>query len=95
MESQKLSKLLNKARDSTLVTKKWNIVKDPLYANCAVWNEIIYSKEVLKSNSFSFNDVYILVGDYITISGRDGATRVTFKKFAPFTKSITKLMKQR
>ena len=36
MESQKLSKLLNKARDSTLVTKKWNIVKDPLYANCAV-----------------------------------------------------------
>ena len=35
-ESQKLSKLLNKARDSTLVTKKWNIVKDPLYANCAV-----------------------------------------------------------
>ena len=37
----------------------------------------------------------ILVGDYITISGRDGATRVAFIKFAPFTKSITKLMKQR
>ena len=47
---KKVLNLLNEARDSKFVTRKWNIVDDQSNANYDVENEIIYNTEVLRSN---------------------------------------------
>ena len=67
----------------------WNIVNDQSNANDNLGNEIIYNKEVLKSNFCNYNDAYILVKGNITVTVAP-ATQVTFKNCAPFTKYITK-----
>ena len=59
--------------------------------NFSVENEIIYSTEVLQSKFCDYNDAYILEKGDITIIGRNLATEVAFKSFAPFTKCITKI----
>ena len=72
------------------VTRKWNIVNDQSNPTYDVGNEIIYNREVLKSNLCDCNDAYILVRGDITIIGHQ-ATQVAFKNGAPFTKCITKI----
>ena len=46
MEHQKILNLLNEARDSKFVTRKWSIINDQSNANYNVGNEIIYNTEV-------------------------------------------------
>ena len=47
MEHQKILNLLNEAKDSKFVTRKWNIFNDNSNANYGVGNEINYDKEVI------------------------------------------------
>ena len=56
MEHQKILDLLNEANDSKFVTRKWNIVNDNSKSSYCPGNEIIYNKEVLKSNLFYYDD---------------------------------------
>ena len=58
---------MNKESDSEFVTKSWNSASDQSHANYSIENEIIYSIEVLKSNTCDYNDVYILLRGNITI----------------------------
>ena len=43
MKHQKILNLLNEARDSKFVTRKWNIVNDQSNRNYDAGNEIIYN----------------------------------------------------
>ena len=61
MESQKIMNLLNDARDSKFMGRKWNIANNKSKANYDVGNEIIYKAEVSKSHLCYYNDAYILV----------------------------------
>ena len=55
------------------MTIKWNIVSDQSNANFDVRNEVIYNKNVLKSNFCDYNEVDILVtGDIPAVAARDG-----------------------
>ena len=45
----------------------------------------------MKSNLCDYNDAYILIRGDITIIGRNVATQVTFKNYAPFIKCTTKI----
>ena len=47
MEHQKILNLLNEAKDSKFVTRKWNIFNDNSNADYGVGNEINYDKEVI------------------------------------------------
>ena len=51
-------------------------------------NEIIYRKEVLKSNLCDYNDAYILVRGDIIIISRNLATNVAFKNCVQVIKYI-------
>ena len=86
MTHQKTMDLLSEASDSR---RKWNVINDQSNANSDVGNEIIYNKEVLKSNRCDYNDACILVMGNITVVAAP-ATNVAFTKSAPFTKCITK-----
>ena len=68
MDHQKILNLLNEARDSKFVTRKWNIVNDHSIANYDAANEITYNTEVLKSNLCYCNDACILVRGDITVT---------------------------
>ena len=82
---------MNKQNDSKFVTRKWNIVNNQLNANYGVGNEIIYDKEVLKSNLCDYNNAYILVGCDISVTAAP-ATQVSFRNCTAFTKRITKIV---
>ena len=90
MENQKILNLLSEDSDSKFVTRKRNIVNDPLNANYCVGNEIIYNTELLKFNLCDYNDAYILVRGDMTIIVLT-VTPEIFKNFAPFIKCITKI----
>ena len=90
MEHQKILNLLKEAKDSKIVTRKWNIVKDNSNTNFGVGSETIYDTEVLKFKLCDYTDDYILVKDNITIIGHQ-VTQVAFKNCASFTKCITKI----
>ena len=94
MEHQKILNLMNEANDSKFVTRKWSIVNDNSKSNYGAGNEISYNTEVLKYNLCDYNDAYISIlrGD-ITVKAAP-ATQVAFKNCAPFTKCITKFIKQ-
>ena len=51
-------------------------------------NEIIYRKEVLKSNLRDYNDAYILVRGDVIIIGCNLATNVAFKNCVQVIKYI-------
>ena len=72
MEHQKILNLLNES-NSKLVTRKWTILNDQSNANYDVGNEIIYNTEVLKSNPCDYNDAYILLSGYITVTAAQAA----------------------
>ena len=72
------------------MTRKWNIVNDQSNASCAAGNEIIYNTEVLKCNTFDYNNAYILVKGNVTVAAAP-ATQISFKNCPPFTKCITKI----
>ena len=66
MKHQKMLNLLNEAKDSKLLTRKWNIVNDQSNSSYDVGNKIIYNTEILKCDLCNYNDAYILVkGDII------------------------------
>ena len=90
MKHKKKSKFWNESYDSKFVTRKWNIVNDQSNANYNVGNEIIYNKEVLKSNLCDSNDDYILVKCDIAIIGHQ-VSQVAFKNCVLFTKCIIKI----
>ena len=69
--------------------RKWDIVNENSKANYGVGNEITYTTGVLKPNLCDYNDAYVLLRCYITVTAA-GATQVAFKNGAPFTKCITK-----
>ena len=71
---------MNKANNSKLLTRKWNIANDQSNANV----------EVLKSNLYDYNDVYISLRGTITIIGHQ-VTQVAFKNCAPFFTCFTKI----
>ena len=50
MEHIKILNLLNETDDSKFVTGKWNIVNDQSNTNYDAGTEMIYNREVLKSN---------------------------------------------
>ena len=81
--------LLSEAGDSNLIARKWNIALDQSNAKCSVGSEIIDSTEVLKSNLYYYNYIYVLVRGEITIIGRDLATEVAFENCAPFISGST------
>ena len=70
--------------------KKWSIVNNQSNANYAIGNEIIYNKEVLKSNFRDYNDSYIEVRGDITVTAAP-ATQRAFNNCAPVSKCITKI----
>ena len=59
------------------MTRKWKISNDWSNANFNVGNEIIYHKEILKSNLCDYNNAYILVQGDITVTAAP-ATQVSF-----------------
>ena len=75
------------------MTRKWNIVNDQSNTKYSIGNEIIYNKEVLKSNLFDQNDTCILVSREVVIAVH--ITQLAFKNCAPFARRITKLMEQK
>ena len=91
MEHQIILNFLNETSDTKFETRNWNIVNDQSNANHRVGNEIIYGREVLKSNICDCNYAYILVRYEITIVGRNLATEVAFKNYTLFIKCITKI----
>ena len=80
---------MNEADDSKFVIRKWNTANDQSNENYGAGNKIIYNTAVLKSNLCDYNDAYILVRGYITVTVPSG-TQVSFKNCAPFIKCITK-----
>ena len=78
-------------KQTSLVTRKWNVVNDNSKSNYAAANEITYDTEILKSNLCDYNDAYILVRGDITIAGLNIATEVAFKNCASFSKCITNI----
>ena len=48
MKHKKILNLLNKANNSKLVTRKWNIVNDQSNVNDDIGNENTYNTEVFK-----------------------------------------------
>ena len=75
------------------MTRKWNIVNDQSNTKYSIGNEIIYNKEVLKSNLFDQNDTCILVSREVVIAVH--ITQLAFKNCAPFARRITKLIEQK
>ena len=67
-----------------------NIVNGNSKANYNVGNEITYNTKVLKSNLRDYNDAYILVKGYITVTAAP-EIQVAFKICAPFTNYNTKI----
>ena len=78
MEHQKILNLLNEAKNSKFVTRKWNIVHDNSNTDYGVEHEINYNTEVLKYDLCDYNDAYILVRGDITVIGAL-ATQVALK----------------
>ena len=76
---------MNKAKDSKIVSRKWNIVNDNSRANYYLANEIIFNAKVLRSSFCDYNDAYILVIGHINIKRYQG-TQKAFKNCAPITK---------
>ena len=66
------------------------IANDNSKANYNVGNEIIYNKEVLKSNFCGYSDAYILVKGNISVTAAP-ITPANFKNSAPITKCLTKI----
>ena len=64
--------------------------KKSIHTNYDVGNEIIYNKEVLKSNLWDCKNPYIYVRSDITIKGHQ-VTQVTSKNCALFAKCIAKI----
>ena len=69
MEHQKILNLLDEANDSKFIARKLNIVNDNSRDNYNTGNQIIYNKEVLKSNLCDYNDIYILIRGNTAIIG--------------------------
>ena len=72
------------------MTRNQNIANGQSNANYDAGNEIIYNKEVLKSNLCNYSNAYILVWGDNSFIGNNG-TQVAFKNCALFTKCITKI----
>ena len=81
---------MTERNNSKFMTIKWNIVNDQSNASFDVGTEIIYKKQVLKTNLCDYNDPYILVKCDVTVTAAH-ATHVSFKNCAPFTNCITKM----
>ena len=69
MEQQKILNLLNEANDSKFGTRteKRNIINDNSKSNYDATNQIIYNREILKSNLCDCNNAYILLRGDITV----------------------------
>ena len=80
MEHQKILNLLNEAKDSEFVTRKWNIVNDDSKSNYDATNEITYNTKILKSKLYDYNSACILVRGDITVLAAL-ATKVAFNKY--------------
>ena len=78
------------ANDSKFVARKCNIVNDQSNQNYDVGKEIIYNKDILKSNLCDYNGAYILVRGDITVRGAP-TTQVSLGNSVPFAKCITKI----
>ena len=74
MEHQETLNSLDEVNDFKFVTRKWNIVKDQQNVNYDVGNEIIYNKEVLKSNLCDYNNANILVIGDIAVAAAPAST---------------------
>ena len=72
------------------MTRKQNIFNENSNENYCVWIEVVYNKNVLKSNLCNYNDAYVLVRGNISIMIHQ-STQAAFKSCAPFTKCITKI----
>ena len=90
MEHQKMLHLLNEANDYKFVSRKWNSVNGNSKSNYGVGNEIIYNREVLKSNLCDYQDASILVRGDITVTAAP-ETQVVFQNCSLFTKFTTKI----
>ena len=78
MEHQKILNLLSRTSDSRFTTRMSNTVNDKSNAIYAVWNEIIYSTEILKSNICDYNNACIQVKGDLIINGQNQVTQVAF-----------------
>ena len=74
MKHQETLNSLDEVNDFKFVTRKWNIVKDQQNVNYDVGNEIIYNKEVLKSNLCDYNNANILVRGDIAVAAAPAST---------------------
>ena len=68
----------------------WQKNRTLWWTNYGVGIDITYNTEVLKSNFCDYNDACISVRGDITVTAA-GATQVTLKSCAQFTKCITKI----
>ena len=67
MEHQKTLNLLKEVGDLKSVIRKQNIINDQSSGNYEAGNEIIYKKEVLKSNLYEQGNNYIFIINDVTI----------------------------
>ena len=86
METQKIENLLDDVdnESSKFATRKWYVINDQNNTNYDEGNE---DSTTVKFETNS--DAYILVTGNITLTGGYTNNRVSFKKCAPFTNSIT------
>ena len=81
---------MNETNISKFLTRKWNIVINNSKLNYDVGSKSIYNTEGLKSNLCDYNDTFIFVKGDITVTA-SSVIPVAFKKYAPFSKCITKI----
>ena len=95
MEIQMIVNLLNDSdnQSSKFATRKWYIFNDQNNEQYGRGNEndstIKFEIKVTNPNLCGSSDAYILVTGDIKIAGIATDTNVTFKNYAPFTRSVT------
>ena len=90
METQKIVNLLGDADNKSW---KFHVINGQNNTDYGEGNEsgaiVKFETRVIKSSLFDYSDAYILVtGDMAAIGGDDN-TKVAFKNWSPFTKTIT------
>ena len=107
METQKIVNLLNgyDNENSNFATKKWYVIDSDSKVNYSKDHPIKCLTNSLQSSLCDYSDAYILVTEYITVTGTiaaaggnpqrkqplAGATQVVFNNCAPFKKCFTEI----
>ena len=95
METQKIVNLLGDADNESwkFATSKLYVINGQNNTDYGEGNEsgaiVKFETRVIKSSPFDYSDAYILVTGDMAAIGCDDNTKVAYKNWSPFTKSIT------